>query len=158
MIYKEALSHPKWQKKRLEIMSRDNWKCKGCGTEEETLHVHHKIYIKGRMPWEYDDDKLETYCLKCHEMIHEFKNEYDKRNFLEKKYFLSIIFNHLNISPIFHKSFIISPWKNQKNISMIMHIPSSMYRTFPLSVDEILEKMENNPESLIELRNVIIYG
>ena len=53
--YSEYLKNPKWQKKRLEILSRDNFSCVVCGKGIETdtaLHVHHLSYIKGRMPWE----------------------------------------------------------------------------------------------------------
>ena len=35
------------------------------------LNIHHKYYIKGRKPWEYDNDALVTLCEKCHKEIHE---------------------------------------------------------------------------------------
>jgi len=41
MDYLEQLKSPKWQKKRLIIMSRDNFMCKGCGSENSKLNVHH---------------------------------------------------------------------------------------------------------------------
>jgi hypothetical protein len=34
------------------------------------LNIHHKLYIKGKKPWEYDDDALITYCKECHENTH----------------------------------------------------------------------------------------
>jgi hypothetical protein len=37
------------------------------------LHIHHKYYIKDRLPWEYKDDALQTLCWNCHEALH--KNE-----------------------------------------------------------------------------------
>ena len=37
------------------------------------LHVHHTYYQKGRMPWEYPENSLQTYCWQCHEDLH--KNE-----------------------------------------------------------------------------------
>ena len=61
---------PQWQKKRLEIMSRDEFKCVICGSEEKTLHVHHKYYIKGRKVWDYDNSILETLCCDCHKEKH----------------------------------------------------------------------------------------
>jgi len=62
----EQLARPEWQKKRLEILNRDEFKCQSCESKEKTLHVHHKIYLKGRMAWEYEDDNFETLCKDCH--------------------------------------------------------------------------------------------
>lgn len=71
--YSELLKDPRWQKKRLEIMERDNWSCLkcGCGLNDGTpLNVHHKYYRKGRAPWEYDDSCYVTLCEKCHAKQH----------------------------------------------------------------------------------------
>jgi len=70
MTYAEKLKDPRWQKKRLDIMNRDDWKCNGCNRKDITLHVHHKEYINGRKPWEYDDDNFMTLCESCHGIIH----------------------------------------------------------------------------------------
>lgn len=69
--YRQFLSHPKWQKKRLKIMERDNWTCVQCGETELQLHVHHKRYM-GEMPWDTPDKYLETVCFICH--YNEHKN------------------------------------------------------------------------------------
>lgn len=71
MDYKEQIQHPNWQKKRLEIMMRDNWKCRRCGKTNIALHVHHLYYIKGLLIWEYDNEGLVTLCKSCHKAIHE---------------------------------------------------------------------------------------
>ena len=71
--YSEYLKNPKWQKKRLEILSRDNFSCVVCGKGIETdtaLHVHHLSYMKGRMPWEYDNSNFVTLCEHCHSEVH----------------------------------------------------------------------------------------
>ena len=65
--YSEKLKDPRWQKKQLEVMERDGWECTNCGDKEKTLHVHHKKYLKGKDPWDYDNDLLETLCEPCHE-------------------------------------------------------------------------------------------
>lgn len=65
--YSELLKDPRWQKKRLEILSLDGWQCRQCNNKKETLHVHHMYYEKGKMPWEYDNSALVTYCWECHE-------------------------------------------------------------------------------------------
>ena len=35
------------------------------------LHVHHKYYIKGTLPWDYKDDCFLTLCVHCHFTLHE---------------------------------------------------------------------------------------
>lgn len=67
LTYKEQLLDPRWQRKRLEILQRDEFTCQVCYDSESTLHVHHKHYHKGRMPWEYADEELVTLCATCHE-------------------------------------------------------------------------------------------
>jgi hypothetical protein len=69
--YWEQLKSPQWQRRRLEIMSRDEFECQYCGDSESTLNVHHKHYFKGRMVWDYSDDELVTLCESCHELTHE---------------------------------------------------------------------------------------
>lgn len=66
MTYAEKLRDPRWQKKRLEVMNRDGFKCKSCGDATSTLNVHHKYYEKGAMPWDYPETALVTLCEKCH--------------------------------------------------------------------------------------------
>lgn len=72
MTYSEKLKDPRWQKKRLEILSRDNFTCTLCGDTETTLHIHHKEY--NGQPWEADSDCLETHCEHCHEIVELFKH------------------------------------------------------------------------------------
>lgn len=66
MEYIELLKHPFWQKKRLEIFQRDNFKCTKCRDTLSTLHVHHLYYKFGLNPWEYPDEALTTLCELCH--------------------------------------------------------------------------------------------
>lgn len=58
---------PLWQKKRLDILSRDEWACQMCLDDKSTLHVHHRYYLKGREPWDYENECFVTLCEKCHE-------------------------------------------------------------------------------------------
>ena len=64
--YSERLSDPRWQKRRLEIFQRDNWKCQGCNNCTTQLEVHHVDYYANKKPWEYPDDMLITVCHTCH--------------------------------------------------------------------------------------------
>lgn len=66
MTYGEKLKSPEWQKKRLEILSRDKFTCTMCGSKEKQLHVHHKIYIFDNDPWDYEDQYYITFCEDCH--------------------------------------------------------------------------------------------
>jgi predicted restriction endonuclease len=67
--YLELLKDPRWQKMRLEILLRDNFKCRSCGCDENTLHVHHLKYTSNE-PWEEESDNLITLCELCHEALH----------------------------------------------------------------------------------------
>ena len=69
--YSEKLKDPRWQKKRLEIFERDKWKCRVCAAGDETLHVHHLVYMKGRDPWEIHSGLLITLCSQCHKQTKE---------------------------------------------------------------------------------------
>lgn len=77
--YAEKLKDPRWQKKRLQIFERDQWKCTCCADTETTLNVHHKKYI-GENPWDTPEEFLITVCEKCHgiyESIKVFEKERD---------------------------------------------------------------------------------
>ena len=73
--YWEKLKDPRWQRKRLEIMQRDDFTCVSCGGKDKTLNVHHKTYRKNAEPWDYADENFVTYCEYCHEEIHQYFNE-----------------------------------------------------------------------------------
>lgn len=85
MTYSEKLESPLWQKKRLEIMNRDNWTCQHCGTKTTQLQIHHLDYWKGLDPWEYPADMLITVCKDCHKEENiRFKHEqYLLQSFLQ---------------------------------------------------------------------------
>lgn len=69
--YSDKLKDPRWQKKRLLVLERDGWKCKLCGDEKTTLHVHHKKYT-GYSPWDAPEVDLITYCEHCHNIVGHF--------------------------------------------------------------------------------------
>lgn len=77
--YFEKLRDPRWQRKRLEVMQRDEFTCRACFDKDSTLNVHHRAYVKGNEPWDYPLDSLVTLCESCHsneaqisEAIHDF--------------------------------------------------------------------------------------
>lgn len=84
--YGDSLKDPRWQKKRLEILNRDDWTCQICGAKDKMLHVHHISYFRGRKPWEYDNDLLITLCEDCHAD--------DKKNLDSIKFYLDSLRKH----------------------------------------------------------------
>lgn len=67
--YAKFIQHPKWQKKRLKVFQRDNWRCRKCKDTETTLHVHHLNYTKF-YPWNEPMKNLITLCTRCHGKHH----------------------------------------------------------------------------------------
>jgi len=67
MNYNEKIKDPRWQKRRLEILKRDDWQCQICHEKERPLHVHHKMYLKETEPWDYENKFLITLCEDCHQ-------------------------------------------------------------------------------------------
>lgn len=73
MSYSDKLKDPRWQRKRLEVMQRDKFRCLVCGDDKSTLHVHHLAYHGD--PWKTPLGMLETLCESCHE----FRSETNKK-------------------------------------------------------------------------------
>lgn len=70
--YSEQYKDPRWQKLRLVVLNRDEWKCVICGDEESTLNVHHPVYHPdAENIWDYDEGHLITLCKNCHENEHD---------------------------------------------------------------------------------------
>ena len=76
--YSELLKDPRWQKKRLEILNRDGFKCQSCEDETSMLVVHHLFYEPAKDPWDCPDEALITLCENCH------ANERDRRPEVEQ--------------------------------------------------------------------------
>lgn len=105
--YIEKLRDPRWQKKRLKVLERDEWACQLCFDSESTLNVHHKYYLKGYNPWDYPMEALVSLCETCH--ISEKENRYEQEKRLIKalkKHFFTEDIEHLatyiNEGKLFH--------------------------------------------------------
>lgn len=93
--YFDLLKCDEWKNKRTGILKRDNFRCLRCKTTYTisaysgnnkiylfkdnspnpdnkyiNLQVHHTLYIYNKLPWEYEDDELETLCNICHNELH----------------------------------------------------------------------------------------
>ena len=75
VTYKRKLASPFWQRRRLEIMKRDDFCCRFCGDKEHELHVHHVAYLPNLDPQDYEDQHLLTLCHACHEAEEKLKSE-----------------------------------------------------------------------------------
>jgi len=67
MTYADKLKDPRWQKRRVEVMQRDGFKCRQCGAADKTLAIHHLAYGRGEEPWESPAEVLLTVCEGCHD-------------------------------------------------------------------------------------------
>jgi hypothetical protein len=70
MQFKDQYKHPLWQKKRLEALEYAGFRCESCESTEDQLHVHHRVYVKGRLIWDYEVTELSVLCHSCHEQAH----------------------------------------------------------------------------------------
>ena len=90
MTYSEKLKSPKWQKKRLEVLQRDNFSCVLCGDNKTELHINHKKY--NGEPWNSDNKDLETLCKDCHLLHHTAKEEIFKVHKVVNEGFIEMIY------------------------------------------------------------------
>lgn len=63
----------KWTAFREEVIQLDGGLCVQCGRSRSdgvVLQVHHKTYLQGRKPWEYEPEACETLCKGCHAREH----------------------------------------------------------------------------------------
>lgn len=78
--YSEKLKDPRWQQFRMRVFASKGFACATCGDQDKPAndrnHIHHKRYIYGKEPWEYDFDDVEVLCPECHEEIHECENKW----------------------------------------------------------------------------------
>lgn len=70
MTYQQQIKDPRWQKKRLEVLELNSFTCVNCGSDDKELHVHHPLYRRGAMIWEYEATELQSLCNECHKQEH----------------------------------------------------------------------------------------
>lgn len=71
--FTDAYKDTRWQKKRMAILERDEYKCRWCFAEGDgvTLEIHHAYYTPNAKPWEYPDEHLISLCSDCHKEMRE---------------------------------------------------------------------------------------
>lgn len=118
MSYAEQLKKPQWQKKRLEILERDEWTCQTCGDTEATLTVHHKSYCfeHGKFVdiWDYNGEDLITLCEVCH------SSEEKELDALKKVAFFALRESCQNAEVIERLLFTLTDFKNTTGKRIVM--------------------------------------
>ncbi len=69
MTYSQKLRDPRWQRKSCDVKTLAEWKCDECGRADLNLQVHHKVYERGREPWDYPLENFQCLCEVCHEEV-----------------------------------------------------------------------------------------
>lgn len=64
-----------------------------CEFQSIKNHIHHKIYKKGLMAWEYDNNDLIIVCNDCHRKIHNSLIQYKRTESIK---IVNIIYNYFN--------------------------------------------------------------
>lgn len=72
--YWSYIKSNKWKRKKAKTISRDDGKCRICGTKYRVLHVHHLTYRRFEDEWDSD---LVTLCNSCHKEVHDIIDQYE---------------------------------------------------------------------------------
>ena len=145
--YSELLKDPRWQKRRLEILNRDNWTCQICGAKDKMLHVHHTCYEKGKKPWEYPDKILITLCEECH------KNEDRCKKYIQDhlRYFAKDGITNYELSELLELVHIVMVGQHDNHYISRLYEPDDVYdfERDPFNWPyECLESLANRRESI----------
>ncbi len=68
-LHPKLLETVEWNELRLRFLVKCGCHCSECG-DICNLQVHHRYYVKGKLPWDYPDDALVPLCEKCHSEFH----------------------------------------------------------------------------------------
>jgi hypothetical protein len=113
MTYKEKLLDPRWQKARLRVLERDEFRCRHCLSIHKTLHVHHLDYTDGHEPWEYPLDYFLTLCEDCH------REETEGRKATERRLLSSF---RLKFKDSFSKECLLTVLEKIPNIDYLVYL------------------------------------
>ena len=77
MTYEEKLQTREWKEFREHVLEVKGFECENCRCTTERPHIHHKGYIRGREPWDYDVSEVQVLCGTCHDTIHKRRKEFE---------------------------------------------------------------------------------
>ena len=92
--YSEKLRDPRWQKKRLKILERDDFTCLNCGEDKKPLNVHHTKYEFGKEIWDYENNTLITVCEECHKYLGDLKK--DIKSIIDTHFKIGFVLEYLH--------------------------------------------------------------
>lgn len=127
MNYQDQIKNPNWQKKRLEIMQRDDFTCQSCMDSDSTLNVHHKYYLPNKKIWEYPSESLVTLCEFCHKDLHESQYQLE-RGFLIFLYNLGFNPSNLDLEIYELDSVNNRVYSNNEQIDRLISVLSKLKR------------------------------
>jgi 5-methylcytosine-specific restriction endonuclease McrA len=133
MTYKQQLQNPLWQKKRLEIMQRDNFTCLMCNSNKHQLHIHHLYYEKNTEIYNYDNECYLTLCNICHDFFH------SKLTKVISLIAFQIVKNKIDILEL--DNFL---HKHQRKVKNQKKITNTDKKIKDISVTELMQQMKNN--------------
>jgi len=126
MTYTQKLRDPRWQKKRLIILERDQFRCVICNDNKEELQVHHKRYFRGLEPWEYEDVYLESLCSTCHFITTYYNREpflIIKTKWITKQTKIVLFYSYINKEP---KTIVLKLNFTRKTIKELSRLPVNL--------------------------------
>ena len=141
--YAQERKDPRWQRKRLEIMKRDDFECVDCGSKDKTLNVHHAYYISGRKPWQYPKWSFSTLCWECHQERHEPSRDEDCEESWET--YIQWLDNATPDDELLEDSF-----DEMIRLAMILNAAHELSRKKSLHIPSVLESVLKNLQSQLE--------
>lgn len=105
--YARKLKTPQWAEFRERIFSEDRefgeYPCEYCGDLTwGRYHAHHRGYVSGREPWQYNREEMSILCRRCHDDIHRWLKRIESaisgmdRRLASAIRFAGICFGHLS--------------------------------------------------------------
>lgn len=148
--YSKKLLDPRWQRKRLEILQRDNFTCTimGCMDNKSTLHVHHLDYIPGKEPWDYPDNYLTTLCVSCHDDITRERLIHEKKIISQVRLKLKDTFIQMCCAQLFEKienlhDLVYLLWELKDDESLLNEALANIFRERDaIKINEALNKSQ----------------
>lgn len=146
--YSRKLLDPRWQKNRLEILSRDNFTCQECFATDKPLHVHHLEYERGIEPWEYPDNCLITLCEDCHLDVKTWRPKFEDKIIQTLRYrlkdkFLFHCFSEFLEQTMYVPEFALLFWKADQNKLMeflLSHVDEELRSEVALTNSEDMKE------------------
>lgn len=80
--YGTLLKRPEWTNRRRELLG-DAHRCELSEKTDNGIELHHKYYVRNRLPWEYPDNSFMILCSSCHTAYHKLREvpEYQELDF-----------------------------------------------------------------------------